>query len=81
MYVVSIYSSELYDYFDNHENAFSIQAGNEQSKIIILKQLSDYLKGDIILWMFKFKVKENNSKTEIILHGTNQELSKMDISV
>ena len=35
---------------------------------------------DIISWMTRKKLKMNNSRTEIILHGTKHQLAKVNIS-
>ena len=45
----------------------------------MIKQHSECLR-DIILWMNHKKLKMNNSKTEIILYGTKQQLAKVNIS-
>ena len=73
------YNLELYGYADDHKTAFRIQAGDAQSETIVIKQLSECLQ-DIILWMNQKKLKMNNSKTEIILYGTKQQLAKVNIS-
>ena len=73
------YNLELYGYADDHKIAFRIQAGDAQSETIVIEQLSECLQ-DIILWMNQKKLKMNNSKTEIILYGTKQQLAKVNIS-
>ena len=56
-----------------------LQAGDAQSETIVIKLLSECLQ-DIIFWINQKKLKMNNSKTEIILYGTNQQLAKVNIS-
>jgi hypothetical protein len=76
--VVQKYPAELHGYADDHNNAFRIQAGNAE-KTYVLQQLNDCL-NDTIMWMTKFKLKMNNSKTEIIMYGTKYQLAKLNIS-
>lgn len=77
--VVQKYPADLYGYADDHKIAFKIQAGNHENEAYVLQQLDKCL-NDIINWMTTFKLKMNQSKTEIILYGTRQQLSKMSIS-
>ena len=59
----------VYGYADDHKVAFRFQAGNLDDEAVGLQQLGNCLNG-IILWMTKYKLKINNSKTEIIMYGT-----------
>ena len=73
------YAADLYGYADDHKVAVQIRAGNEQCEASVLSQLQLCL-NDIITWMTKYKLKMNNSKTEIIAYGTRQQLAKLNIS-
>ena len=77
--VVQKYPEDLYGYADDHKIAFKIQAGNSQNETTILQQLDNCL-NDIIRWMTSFKLKMNQSKTEIIMYGTRQQLAKLNIT-
>jgi hypothetical protein len=77
--VVKKYPASLYGYADDHKIAFRIQAGNLHNESVVMQQLEGCL-DDIISWMTKFKLKMNNSKTEIIIYGTRQQLSKLNIA-
>lgn len=77
--VVQEYPADLYGYADDHKLAFKIQAGNLQHETSVLQQLGNCVK-DVIEWMNRFKLKINNSKTEVIIYGTKQQLSKINIS-
>ena len=65
------YNLTLYGYADDHKIAFRIQAGNAQNEATFIQQLNECLK-EIIQWMTKYKLKMNNSKTDIVLYGTKQ---------
>ena len=73
------YNLELYGYADDHKIAFRIQVGDLENEATVIKQLDECLL-DIMHWMNQKKLKMNNSKTEIILYGTKQQLSKVNIS-
>ena len=73
------YNLELYGYADDHKIAFRIQVGDLENEATVIKQLDECLY-DIMYWMNQKKLKMNNSKTEIILYGTKQQLSKVNIS-
>lgn len=77
--VVQKYPADFYGYADDHKIAFRIQAGNSENENFVLQQLSSCL-SNIITWMTTFKLKMNNSKTEVILYGTRQQLAKLNIS-
>jgi len=77
--VVNKYPSDLYGYADDHKLVFRILAGNQQNEELVLQQLNICLK-DVINWMTTFKLKMNNSKTDIIMYGTSQQLAKVNIS-
>ena len=72
--VVQKYPADLYGYADDHKIVFKIQAGNHENEAYVLQQLDKCL-NDIINWMTTFKLKMNQSKTELILYGTRQQLS------
>ena len=72
------YNLELYGYADDHKIAFRIQAGDAQNQANVLKQLNECLK-EILQWMTMYKLEMNNSKTEIMLYGTKQQLAKVKI--
>ena len=69
----------FYGYADDHKIAFRIQVGDLENEATVIKQLDECLL-DIMHWMNQKKLKMNNSKTEIILYGTKQQLSKVNIS-
>lgn len=77
--VVQKYPADLYGYADDHKVAFKFRAGETESEAVVIQQVSDCL-NDIVLWMNRFKLKMNNSKTEIIVYGTRQQLSKLNIT-
>ena len=77
--VVQKYPADLYGYADDHKIAFKLQAGNSQNETTTLQQLDNCL-NDIIRWMTAFKLKMNQSKTEIIMYGTRQQLAKLNIT-
>ena len=79
--VVRQYPTDLYGYADDHKLAFRFQAGNLHEEAIVLQHLNECL-ADIINWMTSFKLKMNNSKTEItsIVYGTKQQLAKVNLT-
>ena len=77
--VVQKYTADLYGYADDHKVALKFQAGNPDSVSMVLDQLDSCL-NDIITWMTTFKLKMNQSKTEIIIYGTRQQLDKLNIT-
>ena len=76
--VVQMYPADLYGYADDHKIAFSFLAGNQSNVSEVLAQLDSCLK-DVITWMSTYKLKMNESKTEIIIYGTKQQLDKLNI--
>jgi hypothetical protein len=76
--VIQKYPADLYGYADDHKIAFKIQAGNVQNEVTVLRQLEECLK-EIITWMANYKLKMNQSKTEVIVYGTRQQLAKLNI--
>ena len=77
--VVQKYPADLYGYADDHKIAFKLQSGNSQEETTVIQQLNSCLI-DIIQWMTTFKLKMNQSKTEIIMYGTRQQLAKLNIA-
>lgn len=77
--IVQKYPADLYGYADDHKVAFKIRAGDHHSEEIVRQKLTDCL-NDIVSWMTRFKLKMNNSKTEIIIYGTRHQLKKLNIS-
>ena len=77
--VVKNYPADLYGYADDHKVAFRVQAGKHENESSILNQLQNCLE-NINSWMTTFKLKMNNSKTEIIAYGTKQQLDKLNIT-
>ena len=77
--VVQKYPADLYGYADDHNIAFKFQAGNSQNEAAVFQQLDSCL-NDIIQWMTAFKLKMNQSKTEIIVYGTRNNLVKLNIT-
>jgi len=77
--VVRKYPADLYGYADDHKLAFKIQTGNSETESIVFQQLNSCL-DDVIKWMSTFKLKMNESKTEIIVYGTRQQLAKLSTS-
>ena len=65
----------LYGYADDHKLALMHHAGNDESESKTKTIMEDCL-NKIILWMGEHKLKMNNSKTEVIIYGTKQQLSK-----
>lgn len=56
-----------------------LQLRNTQNEANVLQQFSHCLT-EVINWMTSFKLKVKNAKTEIIMYGTSQQLSKVNIS-
>ena len=73
------YPADLYGYADDHKIAFKIQSGNAQNETTVLQQLNS-CPNEIIQWMKSFKLKMNQSKTEIIIYGSRQQLAKLNIT-
>ena len=77
--VVQKYPADLYGYADDHKIAFKLQSENYQEETTVIQQLNSCLI-DIIQWVTTFKLKMNQSKTEIIMYGTRQQLAKLNIT-
>ena len=77
--IVEKYSPTLYGYADDHKLAVAFKAGNSDQESAIVCDLESCL-DDIGTWMAQNKLKMNNSKTEIIVYGNKQQLSKVRTS-
>ena len=69
----------LYGYADDHKLALVHFAGNTDSELQAKLNMERCLE-NVIIWMAEHKLKMNNSKTEIILYGTKQQVSKSNIT-
>ena len=76
--IVEKYPTVLHGYADDHKVAFSFRPGDKEGESRVLKQL-DSCFCDIVGWMTKYKLKMNQSKTEIIIYGTKSQLAKVNI--
>jgi hypothetical protein len=73
--VVQKYSPELYGYADDHKIALAFYSGDSDNEAATKIELEKCLE-DVVTWMSDHKLKMNNTKTEIIIYGTKQQLSK-----
>ena len=76
--VVKSYPVDLHGYADDHKIAINFYAGNNDSETTTKQNLQSCLE-DVTAWMSDNKLKMNNSKTEIIVYGTRQQLAKVNI--
>jgi hypothetical protein len=76
--VVQKYSPTLHGYADDHKIALACYPGNSDSEAEAKAELERCLQ-DIVFWMADQKLKMNNSKTEIIIYGTKQQLAKVQM--
>jgi hypothetical protein len=77
--IVEKYSPTLYGYADDHKLALTFHAGNTNSETKTKFEIEDCLRS-VGTWMTENKLKMNNSKTEIIVYGTKQQVTKVKLS-
>ena len=77
--VVAKFSPSLYGYADDHKLAITFKAGNSEQENTTIDNLESCL-SEVGKWMAQNKLKMNNSKTEIIIYGNKQQLSKVNIN-
>jgi hypothetical protein len=77
--VVRKYGVDFHLYADDTQIYMALEPGSHSSQTVLLSTLQACIH-DIAIWMHINKLKLNNDKTEVMLLGTKQQLSKISLS-
>ena len=77
--VVNNNSTNIHGYADDHQLYVSFSPNSIDEQNAAVSRIENCLK-DVKRWMNRFKLKMNDSKTELIIIGTKQQLAKINFS-